>query len=189
MGDYLPSLVSDSNINAMIDLVRRTGPAIGSFVEVGVYKGGTAQHIARLAAEMKRQAWFFDTFEGIPYADPSKGDRHVVGDFGSGVDFFYISQALQRIHHHSFTIKGLFPHSAHGLVPLIGPIAFVHLDVDQYRSYIEAIDFLSPLMAKGGLMFFDDVGILGGADRAVQEKFPHPRVICDVGDLKPHVRF
>jgi hypothetical protein len=68
-------------------------------------------------------------------------------------------------------IKGIFPAS----LQKMPPIAFAHIDVDQYESYRGAINALSPLMVDGGIMWFDDVGCLHGANRAVRE-WGHPRM-------------
>ncbi len=62
---------------------------------------------------------------------------------------------------------GVFPASAVDM----GPLAFVHLDCDQYRSYHEAIEFLLPKMVPGGVMWFDDSPALDGARKAVTEFF------------------
>jgi hypothetical protein len=50
-------------------------------------------------------------------------------------------------------------------------LAFVHLDCDQYRSITEAGRYLTPLMRKGGVMWFDDSPCLEGAKQATRELF------------------
>jgi len=49
----------------------------GCFVEVGVYRGGTALHLHEIADRQLRQLHLFDTFSGMPYQ--GSDDKHAVG--------------------------------------------------------------------------------------------------------------
>ena len=161
--DPPPSLVGPETLRAMLTLARQAPP--GPFVEVGVYKGGSAWHLGELAAEQGRELWLFDTFDGIPYASPL--DSHRIGDF-CDTNFYDVQGAvpLARL------VAGIFPASASspGWFPR-APIAFAHLDCDQERSYRDSIAFLRPRMAKGAYMWFDDAPCLAGATQAVVEAF------------------
>jgi asparagine synthase (glutamine-hydrolysing) len=59
------------------------------------------------------------------------------------------------------------------------PIAFAHIDCDQYQSVKDTLLYLMPLMAPGGVMWFDDYGEIEEAKRAVDE--------CCVGRLEPRI--
>lgn len=132
----------------------------GCFVEVGVYQGGSAWHLDNLAQEQNREIFLYDTFSGIPYQDAI--DSHQVGDF-SDTSHEEVCALLPRAH----VIRGVFPGSA---VPM-PPIAFAHLDCDQYRSVKEASIYLLPHMARGGVMWFDDSPCLEGARQATHAVF------------------
>ena len=56
------------------------------------------------------------------------------------------------------------------------PIAFAHLDCDQYRSVKESVEYIKPLMMTGGVIWFDDYGCLPGATKAVDELFPRVEI-------------
>lgn len=132
----------------------------GCFVEVGVYQGDTAAHLAEIAKRQNRQLYLYDTFTGIPCQ--GEYDAHKVGDFSD------TSEELVRAKVPSSVIcTGLFPET---LIPM-PLIAFAHIDCDQYQSVKDCITHLSPLMAKGGVMLFDDYNCLDGATRAVREAF------------------
>lgn len=154
----LPSLVADNTIEALLKAASRSPE--GCFVEVGVYKGGTAQHLTRLAEEQGRQIYLYDTFKGQPYAGSM--DKHPVGDFGD-TDYETVKNALPYAH----VIQGIFPQSA---VPM-PPVGFVHLDCDQYQSVKEASIYLIPKLVKGASIWFDDAPYLEGARVAVEEIF------------------
>src|ERR1700744_2313217 len=88
-GPPLPSQVGQDVIAELIDRARLT--PLGAFLEVGVFQGGTAWHLAKLGAEQKRELYLFDTFTGIPHACAI--DSHKVGDF-AGVDVNAIRDSL-----------------------------------------------------------------------------------------------
>ena len=165
------SQVGDIVIQAMIRRAACTPE--GSFVEVGVFQGGTAWHLDHLAQAQLRNLYLYDTFTGMPYS--SSLDVHKVGDFSAtsleSVQKIFASSPRTQV------IAGLFPDSA---VPM-GPLAFVHLDCDQYKAYHESIEYLKPLMVPGGVMWFDDSPCLGSAKQAVEECFKDREILMDCG--------
>lgn len=180
------SLLGPETLNALVALARQAPP--GPFVEVGVYKGGSAWHLGQLALEQGRELWLYDTFAGIPYFGPR--DSHKVGDFAD-TDY----AAVQRAIPHAHVVMGIFPESARGSQPHGAryfpgaPVAFCHLDCDQERAYRDALEFLIPRMAKGGFMWFDDAPCLPGALYAVNARFPPERLQLDKGNGKYYVQF
>lgn len=155
----LPSAMSDASLNDMVALARTTPP--GPFVEVGVWQGGSAQRLYEVAQEQRRATWLFDTFTGIPFADPV--DIHKVGDF-NGVDLEAIRLAMPKAN----IVKGIFPAS---LGPRPDSIAFIHEDTDQYRSTRSVIVYLWPRLVPGGIILFDDYNTSDcpGSRRAIDE--------------------
>ncbi len=154
------SLISAEVIEALITLAAQTPP--GAFVEVGVYQGGSAHALYQLAQQQNRALYLYDTFAGIPHQ--SEVDSHCVGDFAD-----CDQESIQLACPSAVVTVGVFPVSALEM----GPIAFVHLDCDQYRSYHESIDYLLPRMISGGVLWFDDSPALEGARLAVTECFGH----------------
>jgi hypothetical protein len=132
----------------------------GCFVEVGVYKGGCAQQFEFLAVQQGRKMFAYDTFTGIPYRCDK--DSHKVGDFN---DTSY--EAVKAGLPNTTVVQGVFPASAVEMPP----IAFVHLDCDQYQSIKDSVEYLKDKMVEGGVMIFDDYGCLPGATEAVDELF------------------
>lgn len=179
MGEIPPrphSLVDPLVAQAMCERARRT-PA-GCFVEVGVYHGGSAWFLAQAAQEQLRMCFLYDTFTGIPYR--GEHDSHQVGDF-SDTSLRLVQAAVPT----AMCIAGVFPASAINM----GPVAFVHLDVDQYQSYRDALEYFEPRMVKGGVIWCDDVDCLAGATRAVEEFCSsRPKVLLQRAQ-KPYVQF
>jgi len=166
-----PSLVSPQNVSFMLNIAEKTPEGI--FVEVGVYKGGTAYFLAELAKKRGNELWLFDTFEGMPESTPEI-DIHSIGDFA---DCSY--EAVKKLIPDAKIFKGFFPDTLplHDIIP---PIAFAHIDCDQYESIKNCILFLTPLMAYGGIMYFDDYGCLDGATKAIDKYCPE-RIILGNG--------
>lgn len=182
MKSPLPSAVPSYIIDDLIETA--TSTPMGAIVEVGVYTGGTGWRLAELAKKQNRKIYLYDTFEGIPY----KGDLdyHEVGDF-SDVDYESIKSNIP----YAEVIKGIFPDSAIEMEP----IAFVHLDCDQYKSVIDSWNFLKDKLVKNAIIWFDDAvgeydyvgtpGKVNGADFAMRELFGKDFHISKCG--KPYV--
>ncbi len=166
---------------AIDDLLEMTAHAAatpnGSFVEVGVYQGGSAYWLYKVAMTQKRNLYLYDTFNGIPYRDEI--DSHEIGDFkDTNIDYVRAMMPEATI------VSGVFPESA----TLMTPIAFAHIDCDQYRAVKESASYLHTKMVHGGIMWFDDYGSLNGATQAINEFFS-PKSITRVGSGKAMVRF
>lgn len=140
----------------------------GAFVEIGVYKGGSALLLSTLGREM----FLYDTFEGIPFQGDLDGNE--VGKFG---DTSY--EAVKALFPNATVVKGLFPDS----IVEMPPVAFVHADADQYESTKAILEVMPPLMVKGGMILFDDFGVSDceGCTQAVMESGRRVLVIAESG--------
>jgi predicted O-methyltransferase YrrM len=150
------SLIGFDNIYDLCVLAKNCPP--GCVVELGVYQGGSAWALAVIAKAQGRPLYLYDTFEGIP--SKAEDDAHNIGDFA---DTSY-EQVCASVPY-ATVVKGVFPES---LIKM-PPIAFAHIDADQYQSVKDAIEVLGPMMVSGGIMVFDDVNLLDGATRAFKE--------------------
>ena len=157
--DALPTKVQGRVITEMRAVAGATPP--GCFMEVGVYQGGTAWHLCEVAKTQNRQVFLYDTFEGIPFKDDI--DHHKVGDF-SDTDYDTVKSRLP----YATVIKGIFPDSAVAMPP----IAFAHIDCDQYRAIRQSVAHILPMMVPGGIIWFDDVvDWIPGTMQAIKEMF------------------
>lgn len=152
------SAISEYAVENVCEIAAGTPP--GCFVEFGVYRGGCAIKLAEVARKQGRALYLYDTFNGIPFKDEI--DSHAVGDFGDTN-----ADEVQKAIPDAIVVVGVFPES---LVKM-PPIAFVHVDADQYRSIKAACEVFPPLMVDHGVMLFDDYGCLDGATKAIEEHF------------------
>jgi hypothetical protein len=106
----------------------------------------------------------YDTFTGIPVANPGRGDRHCIGDFSDTS-----AETVQRLIPEAILRVGAF--EPHLFIPV--PVAFAHIDCDQYDSLMMCFNLIGPCMVPGGIMLLDDVGFpeggLDGANAATRE--------------------
>lgn len=152
------SLIDPTLVESMVGLA--AGCPLGAFVEIGVYKGGSAYHLAEAARRQGRKLYLYDTFTGIPMQ--GYDDHHVVGDFRD-TSLETVQEAIPD----AIILPGVFP----GTLIDMGPVAFVHADCDQYESVRAVCRDMPGMMVDGGIILFDDYGILDGATRAVDEAF------------------
>lgn len=155
----LHSVVSLAALGSLEGLAFSAPP--GAFVEVGVYRGGSAERLDKIAREQGRELYLFDTFEGIPFQFPVDGIP--VGAFSDTSE-----AAIREWFPEAKVYAGIFPTT---LPDDLGGIAFVHVDCDQYLSVRSCIECLFPRLVDGGVMLFDDWRSLEGATIAVIEGF------------------
>jgi O-methyltransferase len=151
------SLIPQPALSELLRIAEATPP--GDFAEFGVYQGGGAQYLATIARRQGRALYLLDTFCGMPHAGPQ--DSHAVGDFADTS-----LEAVRALIPDAIFLPGTFPESVQGFV-FAKPLAFVHVDCDQRQSILDACAFFPALIPSGGVMLFDDFGVLPGATRAV----------------------
>ncbi len=140
----------------------------GEVWECGVYLGGSAKVLQELMPT--RRLRLFDTFgPGIPVKN-DKIDSHNVGDFSISTEQFqdivnhFADKPLVSLH------KGKIPETFTEEFDKC-KIAFLHIDLDQYQSYLDTLDFCVHKMSSGGIVVFDDyaASTCPGATKAVDE--------------------
>jgi len=138
-------------------VARRCSPA-EHFVEVGVWRGGTAMLMARRMAMLglSQPIYLCDTFEGVVKAGVH--DPHYVGGEHSDTSIAIVRELAARLSLSNYEISvGVFPEQRPALLDN-GSIGFCHIDVDAYESAKDCFNFVWPRMVPGGVVIFDDYG-------------------------------
>ncbi|RJQ36813.1 hypothetical protein C4552_02895 [Candidatus Parcubacteria bacterium] len=159
----------------------------GAIVEMGVGKAKSFQMITLLALAHQRPEviWGFDSFEGYPEVSPEdesprnrkKGQWKIIRAdevrpilLRAGVPAEYYD-ARVRI------VPGFFEDVLASVIEEMGPIAYLHLDVNLYAAYKLCLDQLFPHVAPGGIILFDEYARgneavkCPGAKKAIDEFF------------------
>lgn len=131
----------------------------GDFLEVGVWKGGTAGVLTTKMSLMdsSRTVYLADTFEGVVKA--GENDSVYVGGEHKDTSIPIVQSLLSnQLNVSNFKIlKGIFPDDTGGEIENI-KFSLVHIDVDVYQSTKEIFNWVWPRIAKGGVVLFDDYG-------------------------------
>lgn len=153
----------------------------GDFAESGVYKGGTAfliAHVMRRRNVQGKPLHLFDTFTGLPPIadkDPSGLKPGMFGD----VNLNDVKDYLQMF---SFTVfhPGVMPETFEAVEDR--RFAFVHVDVDLYKTAKDCCDFFYSRMVRGGVMIFDNYGFqpYRGAEKRAVDEFFNDKPECPV---------
>lgn len=146
----------------------------GDVVECGVYQGGTAAILARIATRSKlpRTVWLFDSFEGMPPTTPVDGAQaaHWVGKLATTEEQVMKVVRLGGADIRKVRIvRGLFQDSFQSVD--IPRIALLNLDCDWYESVRLCLHKFYDSVVPGGFVSFDDYGYWPGCKAAVDEFF------------------
>jgi O-methyltransferase len=137
------------------ELAKQSLAVPGSFLEVGVWRGGTACLLAKAIEGSGRTIYLADTFRGVVKA--GAGDGWYIGGEHSDSTASGVKQLLTSVGAKNFEIlSGIFPEDTAPYVH--GSIAFVHIDVDVYKSAKDVFDWAFPRMPPGAVAVFDDYG-------------------------------
>lgn len=141
----------------------------GDLLEVGVWRGGSGALIAAQSARLipSAQVFLCDTFTGVVKA----GAQDTIYQDGMHADAS--PEIVQRLllklaANNAVVLQGIFPEQTADRIK-DRKFRFCHIDVDVYQSAKDVCEWLWPRLVSGGLVLFDDYGMLrtGGVQRFV----------------------
>lgn len=158
----------------------------GALVECGVFTGGASAFMLRSAMrnlDPLPPYWGFDSFEGMPHATPSDGEKAVQwlvdGTALDGkleattvnrADYEIVTRYLKETGYpHVNVVRGWFQNTLPVSRAAIGPIALLRLDGDFYESTKACLNELAGQVVQGGVIVFDDYGAFEGCRKAADE--------------------
>jgi O-methyltransferase len=178
------TITSAERINALIEATKYIirEKIDGSFVECGVWKGGSVMVMALTLKEMGevREIYLYDTFSGM--SAPSDVDGEVAQEkFSktrtSGNSSNWLLSPIEEVEKNIFAtgypkekchfIKGRVEDTIPQKVPQ--KIALLRLDTDFYESTKHELVHLFPRLSPKGVIIIDDYGRWKGAKKAVDE--------------------
>jgi len=146
---------------------RQAARDAGDFIELGVFRGGSALLMAQALREQggQRRLQLLDSWQGLPALSPQDAGTFVrAGTFAASSE----SQVRQLL-----AAAGLLDccelHAGwfeQTLPSLTGPFVLAHVDCDLYEPVKLGLAQLLPRMAAGGTIVVDDYGT------AAQRRFP-----------------
>jgi O-methyltransferase len=127
---------------------------LGTFAELGVYKGDSARILHQLDPE--RVFHLFDTFEGFSAPDL----ENETGEAATYTPRNFADTTVDKVRNHIdgnkniIFHKGHFPETTYGLENEL--FALVNLDADLYKPTIAGLRFFYPRLSPGGVIFIHD---------------------------------
>lgn len=165
---------------AHFELYRQIADLPGAVVELGVYKGASLMRFAMfrdlIEHQTSREIHGFDAFGAFPrYGVDNADDRAFIEQFederGEGIardtlEALFADKAIGNVHLHQGNILATLPDLLARKPEL--RIALLHLDMDVFEPTAFALEHLVAHMVPGGLIVFDDYGMVAGATRAAE---------------------
>ncbi|MBU0489951.1 MAG: TylF/MycF family methyltransferase [Bacteroidetes bacterium] len=162
----------------------------GSFVECGVWRGGSSMLIAKMLSNrniVDRKIYLYDTFEGM--SEPTKIDIDLRGNNASTLlkeneenkeesvwclaDLSDVQKNMRLTNFpesNMVFIKGKVENTIPENLPKEN-IALLRLDTDWYESTKHELKYLFPILEQNGILIIDDYGHWEGCRKAVDEYF------------------
>lgn len=171
------TMISRETYVANLKLVLETAHISGAIVECGTWKGGMIAGIARLLGG-SREYYLFDSFEGLPPAEPIDGVAARKWQENKTSPFYYDNcTASEADAAKAMAIAGIKDyHSIKGWFEDTLPkanfssgIAILRLDADWYKSTKHILDSLFSKVNEGGIILIDDYYTWDGCSRAVHD--------------------
>ncbi|MDP1621891.1 MAG: TylF/MycF/NovP-related O-methyltransferase [Bacteroidales bacterium] len=154
----------------------------GVLVELGVYKGDSAQVIHHLDPE--RQLHLFDTFAGFTASDLLMENGEAATYTTKNFADTSVQTVLRKIdgNYNIIIHQGHFPESARGFHETV---ALVNMDADLYNPTKAGLEFFYPLLSPGGVIMVHDYnykwpGIIKAVDDFVKTIPEKPVLLPDI---------
>jgi len=179
--------LAGDRLTKLIEGINATSAQNGEIWECGCHRGGTALFMkARLMeTDSDRILRAFDTFEGLPYR--GQYDSQQIGTMKT--DYEEVLQRFQDLSN-CHIYKGVMPQTFVGLENSI--ISVAHIDVDQYQSVKECLEWIYPRVHANGWIVIDDYNDKGcyGAKKAVNDFLSvRPEKLIAPGGENPQAYF
>lgn len=149
-----------------IALQQRNVP--GDYLEVGVWKGGSALLLGKSIGNANKVLYLADTFAGV--VNSGVHDSTYINGEHADADVEDVKVFLGANLVIPFKVLvGNFPTATGHLVS--EKLALVHIDVDVYESGKQILEWCTPRMSPDGVIIFDDYGFLStnGITKLVDE--------------------
>lgn len=140
----------------------RRAPVSGSFVEFGIYKGGSliqTMNMARKYLKTDLTFYGFDSFGGLPKTKKPLAEDLIM-DYRKGMfadtSIEYVKGILLKQGLQARLIKGRFDKLKNLSEYGIKKIRFAHIDADIYEGYRDALNKMTPYLQVGTTILMDE---------------------------------
>ena len=157
-----------------------------SVVECGVWKGGMMGAMAEAINDPEARYHLFDSFEGLPEAQPIDGKNALDWQKDTESPIYYnncradledAEEAMSMAGIKNASIhSGWFEQTLRGF-RCESPISILRLDADWYASTLLCLEAFYPQVAAGGVVIVDDYYTWDGCAKAVHDYFSREGIV------------
>ena len=150
--------------------VMKTVHLKGDIAEAGVWKGVSAEAICEVKGN--KNLYLFDTFTGLPESmftpvdTETEFNRQYLEPNAYSGSLEEVKERLDGYENIQY-YKGLIPDTFKGLKRK--RYCFIHLDLDLYKSTLEALKYFLPKRVKGGIIMIHNYHDFKGVRLAIRE--------------------
>lgn len=142
----LESLLPHDKLSILLESLKKTKHIPGSIIEFGVYRGGSLKHIGDTAWDWGKPIIGMDTFTGLPETESPDMPKGRFND--TSIEY------LKILLPNTTLIPASFPEQL-DKIP-VNPISFAHIDIDMGLPTYGILQFINPLVNRGGIIVLDD---------------------------------
>jgi hypothetical protein len=130
-------------------------------VELGSWKGANLLWLAKsqLFFNGTKKIHCFDSFEGLTEFTKYDGSEHLKDKYKGSEENLRAMIELYELDNTVEIHKGLIEDTVPNWSKLQNKISFIYFDADLYQAAKTTLEHLTPLLAKGGLILFDEYGV------------------------------
>lgn len=161
------TLVDRARCYSLYLLAQQVASLPGDVLEVGTWRGGTGTLLAMCLRD--KAVFLADTFCGVVKSEEWEHYEDTAHNDTSESMVTTLSESLGLAN--VTLLPGVFPDET-GAIIAGRTISMVHLDLDVYRSTVDAFNHVWPSVTPGGIVVFDDYGMTSacaGISRFVNE--------------------
>lgn len=189
-GFYLTShLTRLSKMLAHYELYKSIAKLPGHIVECGVLKGASLIRFCTyreiLESPYSRKIIGFDVFGKFPVQENANDQAFIERFEREAGDGISVNELKKVLSHKGFKNFELIQGDVADTVPEYISnhpelkIALLHIDVDVYKPSVVILNHLFDRVVTGGLVVFDDFGVVDGETRAIDEFFSERDIIIE----------
>lgn len=141
----------------MVEIIHNLDNLV-SFIEIGVWRGGTAGIIGKKLSILTSNVPFYiaDTFSGV--VKVSSKDATYKGGEHADTSQDIVKTLLKDKYSNYNILAGIFPDETAKYIDANEKFGFCHIDVDVYESAKDIVDWIWNKLIIGGIIVFDDYG-------------------------------
>lgn len=173
--DYNGLFFDTNDFQNIFQAIKLTSSIKGDYVEIGTYRGDSARAALLYMnySNIKRTAYFMDTYEGFTYNEAGKSQDCMWKDTHKDTSIDLVDDRLKGLGDYHLVKGNIITDE---MPKEIESIAVCNIDVDMYDAVVSSLEKVNDLISVGGVIIAEDYGHtpnLIGAQYAIRRFYEH----------------